>query len=89
MKATFTDICREDKGSIIRLSKVCEQYIIDVMDWKADIIGLERVETLEIPVEASREAVINSYGHSLWKAFHKRKMAVSYDILWELLIDKK
>lgn len=66
VKATFTDIRREDKGSIIGLSKVCEQYIIDAMDWKADIIGLERVETPEIPVEAIREAVINSYGHRLY-----------------------
>ncbi len=66
VKATFTDIRREDKGSIIGLSKVCEQYIIDAMDWKADIIGLERVETPEIPVEAIREAVINSYGHRMY-----------------------
>ena len=66
VKATFTDIRREDKGSIIGLSKVCEQYIIDAMDWKADIVGLERVETPEIPIEAIREAVINSYGHRLY-----------------------
>lgn len=66
VKATFTDIRREDKGSIIGLSKVCEQYIIDAIDWKADIIGLERVETPEIPIEAIREAVINSYGHRLY-----------------------
>jgi ATP-dependent DNA helicase RecG len=36
------------------------------MDWKADIIGFERVETPEIPIEAIREAVINSYGHRLY-----------------------
>ncbi len=66
VKATFTDIRREDKGSIIGLSKMCEQYIIDAIDWKADIIGLDRVETPEIPIEAIREAVINSYGHRLY-----------------------
>lgn len=66
VKATFTDIRREDKGSIIGLSNLCEQYIIDAMDWKADIIGLNRVETPEIPIEAIREAVINSYGHRLY-----------------------
>jgi ATP-dependent DNA helicase RecG len=47
-------------------SKACEQYIIDAMDWKADIIRFERVETPEIPIEAIREAVINSYGHRLY-----------------------
>ena len=66
VKATFTDIRREDKGSIIGLCKVCEQYIIDAMDWKAEIIGLARVETPEIPVEAIREAIINSYGHRVY-----------------------
>ena len=34
VKATFTDIRRVDKGSIIGMSKICEQYIIDAMDWK-------------------------------------------------------
>lgn len=66
VKVTFTDIRREDRGSIIGLGKVCEQYIIDAMDWKADIIGLKRVETPEIPLEAIREAIINSYGHRLY-----------------------
>ena len=66
VRATFTDIRRFDRGSIVELCQVCEQYIIDAMDWKADIIGLERIETPEIPVEAVREAVINSYGHRLY-----------------------
>ena len=66
VKATFTDIRREDRGSIIGLSEKCEQYIIDAMDWKADIVGLKRVETPEIPVEAIREAIINSYGHRVY-----------------------
>ena len=66
VKATFTDIRREDRGSIIGLSKICTQYILDAMDWKADIVGLKRVETPEIPVEAVREAIINSYGHRLY-----------------------
>ena len=66
VKATFTDIRREDRGSIIGLSRICAQYIIDAIDWKADIVGLERVETPEIPLEAVREAIINSYGHRLY-----------------------
>lgn len=66
VKATFTDIRREDRGSIIGLSRICTQYIIDAIDWKADIVGLKRVETPEIPLEAVREAIINSYGHRLY-----------------------
>ena len=66
VRSTFTDIRRSDRGSIIKQAKICEQYIIDAMDWKADIVGLERIETPEIPVEAIREAVINSFGHRLY-----------------------
>ncbi|MBP5592117.1 putative DNA binding domain-containing protein [bacterium] len=66
VKATFTDIRREDRGSIIGLSRICTQYIIDAIDWKADIVGLKRVETPEIPLEAVRETIINSYGHRLY-----------------------
>ena len=79
VKATFTDIRREDKGSIIGMSKICEQYIIDAMDWKADIIGLERVETPEIPVEAVREAVINSYGHRVYNNGQNNEIDVFRD----------
>lgn len=79
VKVTFTDIRREDKGSIIGLSKVCEQYIIDAMDWKADIVGLERVETPEIPIEAIREAVNNSYGHRLYNNNQSNKIDVFKD----------
>ncbi|HJA43795.1 MAG TPA: putative DNA binding domain-containing protein [Candidatus Dorea stercoravium] len=79
VKVTFTDIRREDKGSIIGLSKVCEQYIIDAMDWKADIAGLERVETPEIPIEAIREAVTNSYGHRLYNNNQSNEIDVFKD----------
>ena len=79
VKVTFTDIRREDKGYIIGLSKVCEQYIIDAMDWKADIAGLERVETPEIPIEAIREAVTNSYGHRLYNNNQSNEIDVFKD----------
>ncbi len=79
VKATFTDIRRFDKGSIIGMSKVCEQYIIDAMDWKADIIGLKRVETPEIPVAAIREAIINSYGHRLYDNYQCNEIDVFKD----------
>ncbi|MBR4751116.1 MAG: putative DNA binding domain-containing protein [Thermoguttaceae bacterium] len=66
VKTTFTDIRREDRGTIFGLCRTCEQYIIDAMDWKAEIVGLKRVETPEIPLEAIREAIVNSYGHRLY-----------------------
>ena len=31
--------------------------------WRAEIVGLERVETPEVPVEAFREIIVNSFAH--------------------------
>ena len=49
------------------------------MDWKADIVGLKRVETPEIPVEAVREAVINSYGHRVYNNGQNNEIDVFKD----------
>lgn len=63
-KITFTDI-RRYSGSILDLADKAEQYLIDAMDWKAEIVGLTREETPEIPVAAIREAIINAFAHRL------------------------
>ena len=79
VKATFLDIRREDFGSIIGQSEKCIQYIIDAMDWKADIVGTKRVETPEIPVAAVREAIINSYGHRVYNNGQNNEIDVFKD----------
>ena len=33
------------------------------INWRAEIVGMDRVETPEIPVEAIREIVVNSFAH--------------------------
>ena len=35
------------------------------MDWKAEIVGLKREETPEIPVKSVREAIINAFAHRI------------------------
>ena len=87
VKPTFTDIRREDRGSIIGLSKVCLQYIIDAMDWKADIVGMKRTETPEIPVDAVREAIINSYGHRLYNNNQCNEIDVFKDLIFPFKSD--
>lgn len=75
-RLTFTDI-RRFTGSIIELAKKAEQYIIDAMDWKVEIgSGLSRKEIPEIPLEAIREAIINSFGHKMFDMGQSNEVAI-------------
>ncbi len=78
-RLTFTDI-RRFTGSIFDLVKKAEQYVIDAMDWRVEIgSGLSRKEIPEIPVEALREAIINSFGHRIFGNGQSNEVAVFKD----------
>ena len=78
-RLTFTDI-RRFTGSIMDLVKKAEQYIIDAMDWRVEIgSGLSRKEIPEIPLEAIREAIINSFGHKMFGSGQSNEVAVFKD----------
>ncbi|MCI8466454.1 MAG: transcriptional regulator [Lachnospiraceae bacterium] len=78
-RLTFTDI-RRFTGSIIELAKKAEQYIIDAMDWRVEIgAGLSRKEIPEIPMDAIREAIINSFGHKLFGSGQSNEVAIFKD----------
>ncbi len=51
------------KGNIFECIEYAYKYIIKNINWGAEIVGLKRVETPEIPVEAIREIVVNSFAH--------------------------
>lgn len=75
-RLTFTDI-RRFTGSIMDLTKKAEQYIIDAMDWRVEIgDGLARKEIPEVPVDAIREAIINSFGHKLFDSGQSNEVAI-------------
>ena len=75
-RLTFTDI-RRFTGSILALIKKAEQYVIDAMDWRVEI-GNEftRKEIPEIPVDALREAIVNSFGHKLMESGESNEVVV-------------
>lgn len=62
-KLSFIDINRYE-GNILELSELGQTYIKQHINYSAEIIGSERVEVPEIPLEAIREAVLNSLCHS-------------------------
>jgi ATP-dependent DNA helicase RecG len=75
-RLTFTDI-RRFTGSILSLAKKAEQYLIDAMDWRVEIGGgLSRKEIPEVPLDAIREAIINSFGHKLMESGESNEVVV-------------
>ena len=55
---------KEFKGNIFECIKEAISYIQNHISYKSDIIGIQRVETPEIPISAIREIVVNSFAHS-------------------------
>ena len=64
-KETFLDIAREE-GNIFQLIDAAIGYIIKNIRWRVEMKGdgIHRKEIPEIPIDALREAVINSFAHA-------------------------
>lgn len=61
-KTTFLDI-QSFKGTLFDLISQCETYVKEHINWRAKIVDFKRIETPEVPVEAVREAIVNSLCH--------------------------
>jgi len=61
-KATFLDI-QSFRGTLFDLINQCEAYIKEHLNWRAKIVDFKRIETPEVPIEAVREAIVNSLCH--------------------------
>ncbi|MBP5427177.1 MAG: putative DNA binding domain-containing protein [Clostridiales bacterium] len=62
-KLTFLDINRVE-GNIFDLIEEAYDYVKKNIRWKADIVGLQRIETPEIPLRSLREIICNSFAHA-------------------------
>lgn len=64
-KITFLDIKREE-GNIFQLIDKAMKYLVGNLRWRVslDTDNIHRKETPEIPIEALREIVINSFVHA-------------------------
>lgn len=60
---SYIDIDRQ-RGNLFELIDKEEQYIRQHMDYAAEIVEFKRVEEPEIPLDAIREIVLNSFCHS-------------------------
>lgn len=74
-KQTFIDI-NPIKGNIFILIEECEKYIKKHMNWEAKIVNFERIETPEIPLDALREILINSFAHANYLSLSKHEIDI-------------
>ncbi|MCR4633217.1 MAG: putative DNA binding domain-containing protein [Erysipelotrichaceae bacterium] len=51
------------EGNILECIEAGRQFVSRYMNWSADIVGMKRVEVPEIPLEAVREIIVNSFAH--------------------------
>ena len=63
-KLTFTDL-KDFSGNVYDLTKEAESYILNHIDWRAEI-GLKRIDIPEIPLKAVREIVVNAFAHAIY-----------------------
>ena len=61
-RLSFVDM-KTYQGNIFECINEALKYIQNNIHWKAEIVGAKRVEIPEIPVEAIREIVVNSFAH--------------------------
>jgi len=75
-KLTFLDI-RRGNGNIRQLIEIAVKYIIDNIRWRVVFDGsLQRREVPEVPIEAVREAVTNSFCHRDYRSSQNNEVAI-------------
>ncbi|MBR5427536.1 MAG: putative DNA binding domain-containing protein [Clostridia bacterium] len=61
-RISFSDM-KQFRGNIFECINEAVKYVTNNIHWRAEIRGMERVEIPEIPVEAFREIIVNSFAH--------------------------
>lgn len=75
-RLTFNDIKRES-GTIAELVNVAEKYIKNNIKWRVEFNGsIQRKEIPEIPLEAIREALVNSFCHKDYRISQNNEVAI-------------
>lgn len=78
-RLTFNDIQRHH-GSVLKLVDIAEGYIKSNIHWRVEFTGaLQRTEIPEIPVDAIREALLNSFCHKDYSSGECNEVAIYKD----------
>ena len=75
-RLTFNDIQRFH-GPVLKLVDIAESYIKSNIHWRVEFTGaLQRTEIPEIPVDAIREALLNSFCHKDYSTGQSNEVAI-------------
>ena len=74
-KRTFIDISPIN-GNIFELMQEAEKYIKKHINWAVEINGFERIEIPEIPIDALREIINNSFAHANYLSLSKNEIDI-------------
>lgn len=75
-RLTFNDIQRHH-GPVLKLVDIAENYIKSNIHWRVEFTGaLQRTEIPEIPVDAIREALLNSFCHKDYASGQSNEVAI-------------
>lgn len=77
-RLTFIDIKRES-GNIFKLIDAAELYIKNMIKWRVKFGKMQREEIPEIPIEAIREAIVNSFAHRDYRNNKGNEVAIFKD----------
>lgn len=78
-RLTFNDIQRHH-GPVLKLVDIAESYIKSNIHWKVEFTGArQRTEIPEIPVDAIREALLNSFCHKDYSSGESNEVAIFKD----------
>ena len=76
-RISFSDIDRIE-GNIFNLIRKGFSYIKEHIDWRVEAgSGTARIEVPEIPVEAIREIVVNSFAHADFRAISENEIDIT------------
>lgn len=74
-KRTFIDISPIN-GNIFTLIEESERYLKKNMHWSVEINGFDRIDVPEIPLDALREIIVNSFAHANYVGWSKNEIDI-------------
>ena len=78
-RLTFNDIQRYH-GPVLKLVDIAENYIKSNIHWRVEFTGeLQRTEIPEIPIDAIREALLNSFYYKDYSSGESNEVAIYKD----------
>ena len=76
-RINFSDI-RRVEDNIYNLIRYAYSYIVEKMNWRVEIgNGTSRIEIPEVPVEALREIIVNSFAHADYRGITENEIDIT------------